>query len=314
MMGEGVVAPRVFVRDVGLVARYELAEALRSKLLIVMVLLFVGAGALAAWTFTQFVDSIEQNAARVTGAPTARRPGATMRRMRDSGSYRDLVRFMVRDDEKADYFAAIPPIVAFFAYFALNVTPFLVLLTSAETIATEVALRSIRYSALRTGRLEFALGKALGQALIIVGVTALAALVFYVIAWASLAGFEHAATARGLLSFWPRVLLFTLPFLGWAMFASMITRSANLARVLSLGGGVALAIIAGLANHPPRWLLGGAVLSGVRDLFGYLTPFGHYDGLTYPPGGAFASDVAVCVALTVLYFAAGFMLLRRRDL
>jgi hypothetical protein len=200
---EARLDPRALARDVGLVARYELAEALRSKLLIVMVLLFVGAGALAAWSFTQFVESIEENAARVTGAPTARRPGATMRRMRDSGSYRDLVRMVVRDDQKADYFAGFPPIVAFFAYFTFNVTPFLVLLTSAETIATEVASRSIRYSVLRTGRLEFAIGKTIGQAMIIVGVTALAAVVFYIIAWASLAGFEHRATALGMLSYWP---------------------------------------------------------------------------------------------------------------
>jgi ABC-type transport system involved in multi-copper enzyme maturation permease subunit len=304
------------LRDVGVVARYELAEAVRSKFLVVVVLLFVGAGSLGAWSFTQLVAGIEENAAKVTGAPTstARRPGGAMRRMRESGSYRDMVRMMVRDDQKADYYAAFPPIVVFFAWLTFNATPFLVLLTSAETIASEVANRSIRYSVLRTGRLQFALGKALGQALIIVGVTALAALVFYVIAWASLSGFEHQATALGMLSYWPRVLLYTLPFLGWAMLSSMVTRSANLARVLALGGGLGLAILSGLVNHPPRWLQGGEVVSSIRDLFGYLTPFGHYDGLSYPPGGAFPSDVAICLALAVLYFSAGFVLLRRRDL
>jgi ABC-type transport system involved in multi-copper enzyme maturation permease subunit len=314
MTAAALTGPRGFVRDVALVARYELAEAVRSKMLIVIVLLFVAAGGLAAWSFTEIVSSVEENAARVTGAPTARRAGATMRRMRDSGSYRDMVRMFLRNDEKADYFAAIPPIAAFFAYFALNVTPFLVLLGSAETIATEVASRAIRYSVLRTGRLEFAVGKTLGQALIVVGVTALSAVVCYLIAWGSLAGFEHGATALSMLSFWPRVLLYTLPFLGWAMFASMVTRSANLARVLSLGGGLGLAIMSGLANHPPPFLRGGEVMSSIRDLFANLTPFGHYEGLVYPPGGAFASDAAVCVALAALYFAAGFVLLRRRDL
>jgi ABC-type transport system involved in multi-copper enzyme maturation permease subunit len=307
------VGPRAFARDVGLVARYELAEAARSKLLIVIALLFVAAGGLAAWSFTELVSTVEENAARLTGAPTARRPGATMRRLRDSGSYQSMLRQFFRDEHKADYFAAIPPIVSFFAWFAFNLTPFLVLLGSAETIATEVSSRSIRYSVLRTGRLEFAVGKSLGQALIIVAVTAIMALVCYLVAWASLAGFEHGATIAGMLSYWPRVLLYTLPFLGWAMFASMVTRSANLARVLSLGGGVALAIVAGLANHPPPWLRGDS-LASVRDLFANLTPFGHYEGLVYPPGGAFASDLAVCLALAALYFAAGFVLLRRRDL
>jgi ABC-type transport system involved in multi-copper enzyme maturation permease subunit len=303
-----------FGRDVALVARYELAEAVRSRLLLVVVLLFVGAGGVAAWSFTQLVQSIEDNAARVTGAPTTARPGRTMKRIRQSGSYRAGLRIFLGDDQKADYFAAIPPIVTFFAYFSFYFLPFLVLFTSAETIASEVASRSIRYAVLRTGRLEFALGKAVGQALIIVGVTALAAVVFFFIAWAGLAGFEAGATAAGLMSFWPRVLLYLFPFLGWAMFASMVTRSANVARAVSLGGGVALAIVAGLVGSPPGWLQGGAIVAGLRDVFGYLTPFGHYKGLGYPPGGALAGDVAVCLALTALYFAGGFALLRKRDL
>jgi ABC-type transport system involved in multi-copper enzyme maturation permease subunit len=313
-MTAGPAPSLTFGRDVALVARYELAEAVRSRLLLVIVLLFVGAGGVAAWSFTELVQSVEDNTARVTGAPQTRRPGATMRRIRESGSYRQGLRIFLRDDQKADYFAAIPPIVTFFAYFSFYFLPFLVLFTSAETISTEVASRSIRYAVLRTGRLEFALGKALGQALIIVGVTALAAVVFFGIAWASLGAFEPGATLLGMMAFWPRVLLYLLPFLGWAMFASMVTRSVNAARAVSLGGGVALSIVAGLVATPPRWLQGGAVFSTVRDLFGYLTPFGHYKGLGYPPGGALAGDVVVCLALTALYFAAGFSWLRKRDL
>jgi ABC-type transport system involved in multi-copper enzyme maturation permease subunit len=310
----GGLPGRTFVRDVALVGRFELAEAMRSKLLVVMVLLFVGAGALGAWAYTEVLGRIEANAAKLTGAPATRRPGAVVRRLRDVRGYREMLRMFLGSDAKADYFAAIPPIVVFFGWVSFTFTPWLVLFTSAETIATEVASRSIRYSALRTGRLEFALGKALGQALIVVGVTALSAVVFYIVAWMGLDGFEHGPTLRGLASYWPRVVLYTLPFLGWAMFASMLTSSANLARIVSLGGAVVLAIVWGLVAHPPPWLKGGPVFESARDLFGYITPFGHYDGLSYPPGGQVASDVAVCLALMALYFAAGYAVLRRRDL
>jgi ABC-type transport system involved in multi-copper enzyme maturation permease subunit len=305
---------RALARDVGLVARFELAEAMRSKLLVVMVLLFVGAGALGAWAYTEVLGRVEANAAKLTGAPTTHKPGAMVRRLRDVQGYRDMLRLFLGDDAKADYFATIPPIVVFFGWVSFIFTPWLVLFTSAETIATEVASRSIRYSALRTGRLEFALGKALGQLLIVIGVTALSAVMFYLVAWAGLSGFEHGATFAGLLSYWPRVVLYTLPFLGWAMLASMLTSSANLARIVSLGGAVVLAIVWRLVSHPPPWLRGGRVFEAVRDLFGWITPFGHYDGLTFPPGGALVSDIAVCLALPALYFAAGYAVLRRRDL
>jgi ABC-type transport system involved in multi-copper enzyme maturation permease subunit len=305
---------RRFVRDVGLVARFELAEAVRSRLLIVMVLLFVGAGALGAWAYTELLERVEQNAARLTGAPATRRPGGMVRRLREQRSYRDLLRVFTGSDAKADYYASIPPIVVFFGWVSFTFTPWLVLFTSAETVASEVANRSIRYSVLRTGRLEFALGKAAGQALIILAVTALSALAFFLVALTALDGFEAGATATGLLGYWPRVVLFTLPFLAWALFSSMVTASANLARIVSLGGAVALAILAAKVARPPAWLTGNDFVDGFRELLGYLTPFGHKEGLSFPPGGALVGDVAVCLALAVVYFAAGFAVLRRRDL
>ena len=134
---------------------------------------------------------------------------------------------------------------------------------------------------------------------------------FFLVAWAQLAAFEPGTTALWLLSYWPRVVIYNLPFLAWAMFASMVTASANLARIVALGGAVVLAVIHGLAGLR----LGAAepIWATVMDLLGYLTPFGHNEGLSYPPGGALPGDLLVCLALTVLYFAAGFAVLRRRD-
>jgi ABC-type transport system involved in multi-copper enzyme maturation permease subunit len=218
----------------------------------------------------------------------------------------------VGNQEKADWFAAIPPMVVFFAWAAFKLTPGLVLFTSAETIAAEVASRSIRYSVLRTGRLSFALGKMAGQALILAGVTALQAAAFYGVAWMTLDGFEAGANAAGLLSYWPRIFFYLLPFLSWSMFASMVTASTNLARLVSIGGGLVLAILAGLASSTS--MRKGPVTDALWDLASYLTPFGHQEGLFYPPGGRLGGDVAVCLSLTVLYFAMGFAVLRRRDL
>jgi hypothetical protein len=301
---------RVFARDVALVARFELGESLRSRLLVVMILLFVGGGALGAWLYSTAVQEAEERAASVLGAPTAGAPGATVRRLRDTQSYRQVLRFFIRDEKKADYFAAFPPIVVFYAFVSFIFSPWLILFTSAETIASEVASRAIRYSLLRTSKLAYALGKALGQLAILVGVTGLAALVFYAIAWSKLAGFEAGATAAGLLSYWPRIVLYTLPFLAWALFASMATASTNLARILSLGGAVVLAILYGVSEAAPP---DRPILAAALSLLGMLTPFGHAEGLRYPLGGALPADLATCLILTVLYFSAGFAILRRRD-
>lgn len=311
VVSAGSRGPSGAVRDVLLVGRFELAEAVRSRLLVVMVLLFVGAGAVGAWGYSALIDQAEHRAAEVLGAPQSRRPGAAVRRLRDTRSYRDIVRVFVHDEKKADYFASFPPIVVFYAFASFIFTPWLILFTSSETIASEVASRQIRYSLLRTTRLRYALGKALGQLLILVGVTALAAIVFFVVAWLRLSGFEAGATAAGLLSYWPRIVLYTVPFLGFSLFASMVTSSANLARMVALGGAILLAIASGLAAQE-QWKET-AVAAGALDLLGFVTPFGHAEGLRYPQGGAFVPDLATCLALGVLYFAAGFLGLARRD-
>jgi ABC-type transport system involved in multi-copper enzyme maturation permease subunit len=304
-------APASFARDVRIVARFELGESLRSRLLVVMVLLFVGAGALAAWAYTTAIKEAEARAAIALGAPASRNTGATIRRMRDTQGYRDVIRVFVRDDKKADFYATHPPIVVFYFFTAFIFTPWLVLFTSAETIASEVASRAVRYSLLRTGRLAYALGKALGQLAILIGVTGVGAVVFYFIAWIQLADVEAGATALGLLSYWPRVVVYTLPFLSWAMFASMATASTNLARIVSLGGGVLLGIAGGLASEADRRT--NVVTRAALDLLAMATPFGHAEGFRYPPGGQLPMDLTVCLALAVLYFAAGFAIFRRRD-
>ncbi len=302
----------LLLRDVGLVARFELGEMLRNRALVVLLLLFVGIGSLGAWGFTALLETTERNAAKVTGVETAKKPGKIARGLMQTRSYREMLRLFLGSEAKADYFAAIPAIVVFFGWASFKMTPWLVLLTASETIATEVGSRSARFSLLRTGRLPFALGKMAGQAAIVVGAIGVTAMAFYAVAWSALDGFEHGRTALGLLGLWPRVVLYTLPFLAWAMFASMATANPRTAQGLAMLGALAMSVLEGFASSP-RYR-SGPVSNGLWDLALLLTPFGHDKGLAYPPGGAFASDVAICLGLTVLYFSLGYAVLRRRDL
>ncbi len=293
-----------FLRDTTLVARFEIAEAVRSKLLLVMLLLFLGAGSLGAWGFTKAVQRIEQEASSVV-------PGVSVKIDRSSPLYRNLIQRFVHDPAKAEYFLSLPPIVFFYAWASLGFMPWLVLFLSAETIASEVSSRGIRYSLLRTGRLPYALGKMAGQAVILAGAAAAAALAYYAVSWKLLGGVEAGGIARGMLCYWPLILLHNLPFLAWALFASMATASANLSRILSLGGAVVLAILSALSGW--SFLQRGPVSAGLWKLASFLTPFGHAGGLEYPRGTPFWTDAATCLGLSLLYFGAGYALLRRRD-
>jgi len=301
------------VRDTLVVARFELGEALRTRLVLVMLLLFMGGGGLGAWGFSQCLGRLEATAAQALGAPQTKKAGASLDRLKHTPVYRQFLRSAVNDDAKADYFVALPPMVVVYAFVALLFTPWLVLFTSSDTIATEVASRAIRYTLLRTGALEYALGKFLGQAVLVFCVIGTCGLTFFVVSWLNLASFDAAGIAWGILSFWPRVFVHTLPFLAFALMASMITSSANIARITALGGAVVLGILNGMAREASP-LRVGPVSNVLWDAAQTLAPFSHSDGLMYPRGGEFVRDVLMCLALAVLYFCCGFVRLRRRDI
>src|SRR5205823_14118931 len=100
------------------------------------------------------------------------RPGATLETLQGLPIYRELLSSAVGPGVAA-YLQSLPPMVIFFAWMALVFTPWLVLFTAADAIASEVATRSIRFTLLRTGHLEYASGKFLGQAALLAGVIGL---------------------------------------------------------------------------------------------------------------------------------------------
>lgn len=307
-------ADNPMVRDILLIARFELAEALRTRLLLVMLLLFVGGGAVGAWGFATVVGKVETQSAGILQTETGSNPGQSIEILRNAPIYRSLIRAAVDDEQQADYIARLPPIVLFYGWASFMFLPWLILFTSSDTISTEVASRAIRYTALRTSRLAYALGKAAGQAIIVLGVTFLCAVTFFFVAWANLARFGVAETGFGLLGFVPRVFALSLPFLGLAMFATMATANANMSRVVAFGSAVLLAIVAGLAGDN-SWLRdGNSTGKMVADLLGYFTPFGRSQSFIYPHGAVFFVDLVITLGLAVLYFIAGYALLRRRDL
>jgi ABC-type transport system involved in multi-copper enzyme maturation permease subunit len=298
-------------RDALTVARFELGESIRTRRILAMVLLFTIAGGLAAWGFSRLVASIESATASATGAPATARAGASLEALRNTPIYRDLLRDAV-GEETAEYLARLPPMVLFFAWMALLFTPWLVLFTAADAISAEIGNRSIRYTLLRTGHLEYACGKFLGQAALFAAVIGLSGVVFFGISTALLVNPRTLESALGALAYWPRLVIHALPFLSLALLASSLARGAATAWALSLVGGIGLAIVAALT----RWdaLRVHAPVAATLDLLALLLPFGHGWATLGPPGGALLSDLGRSLAQAFLYLAAAHAVLRRRDL
>ncbi len=319
------------LRDTALVAGFELREMLRSRKALAILALYLLAAAFTSYIFVSVLENIQaavRNPAALITGPTGGGRGGQPGRPRgpvfapsppdkpsqgiltQRGSPFNRVIFsQVADPDARDFLEKQPPIILFFALVSFNFFPLLIMIASAETVAQEHQSRGVRFVAMRTGRAEFALGKALGQAALMAAVTLLAGLLCLTIAAWKLEDFTWGAGLRSLLVFWPRVAVFGLPFLGIAMLCSMNTGSAMMARAAGLIG-LALLFVAHQLVEKYADSAFGPVL-GVLD---FLAPYSHRDDLWLPSWNDAGPQMLMLAGLGLGYVCVGLLFYRRRDL
>jgi ABC-type transport system involved in multi-copper enzyme maturation permease subunit len=213
------------LRDVGLIAGFDLRESLRTRRALVLVLLYLLIAASASGIYVRIVSELEQGVAAlpdVSGDPEA---AAAMAMVQDQGYHLVLLFFAGGDAELANHLATYPAMVLIFAWISLAFLPWFIALTSYDQIAGDLHLRTIRYAALRTTRGAYVLGKLLGQAALVAGVAGLGMLPVVVIGALYLPGFDIARHPLALLSTWPITVVCALGFLGVVALASQLCRT-----------------------------------------------------------------------------------------
>lgn len=286
------------IRDALLLARFELGESLRTRRAIALAVLFLLLALGMAWAYSGAVNLIRE---QVGDRAILRGAAAT--------AYDALLLGLAGGDRTvARFLATQPPVALFFVKGATSFVPVLVALTCAELIAADIATRTLRFSLLRTSRLAYALGKVLGQALLVGVVLAVSAGLYVGVAAARIDGFEPVEALAGIARFSPFVIAHALAFVALAALASQLASSAAMARavavLLLMGLGLLLAV-APLC----RWL-------GLPLAFGRiaaLSPFAH-TGLAFQPEIAWRlAGPVVYLGFAAAFFALGYARLRSRD-
>jgi ABC-type transport system involved in multi-copper enzyme maturation permease subunit len=303
---------RAFVdglRAAAVVARFDLEESLRSRRVLVLLLLYAAGATGAAWIFTELLQSLEEELAAALLVARTDTPGSLTEALMESPEVRRIVTRWVRDPELAASLLRQPPIALLYFWFALTFAPAFVVLTASETISAEIASGSVRFALFRTDRGSWALGKLLGQAALLGVGLLLGAVGAYAVGALRLATFAPGPTAVHLLRYAATGFVHAFAFLGLALGVSQVTRSVPKARALGLGLYVAILVLdATLASrrvteHVP-------VLAGtLRDLF----PGPHRMELWRPELGAVLPATAMLLGLGLVLFAAGHARFLRTD-
>lgn len=295
-------------RDIGLVARFEVLRALRTWRALALFLLYAIAYGGAAYIFVAVLHAMENSVARNLRVATTDTPGALLDTLQKSETFRELVLGMTGNERIVDELIATPPLALFAMWLGLLLIPFFAASASAECISIDLGSRSLRYEALRTGRLEIVLGRFGGQLVL----TAMASAVAVGVTWGMGMGFmignHPVLLGVALIVMTTKAWAFSVPFAGLGVAASAMTSSPAWARVLAIGGTAGSWVAYGVA----RWMEGGT-LWFVADLALQILPQGWLRTL-WEPGLGWLLPAFVCVALGLAAVGVGHVRFASRDL
>lgn len=300
----------IFLRDVAGVARYEIAEAARTRLLQVVVAGYLLGIGFAVWVLVQILREMEAALALQMHVPATETPGAMINTLRENGELLGLLRPIVGGEDAARALLDTPVLALWIGGATMFLLPAVAVAATSGSISAEVRSRSLRYLLVRTSRLSIALGKLLGQ----LGMVALAALAGVVLAWGMgmvlMVGNPPVELGLALLLRSGLGILFALPFAAMGMAASMWITNPNGARLVAGGALVA----SPLAHHWLNRWSGTDTLGRLADLGTLLWP----NHLWFAYWGARGGDVGGAtvhgLVLSAAWFALGFAVFQRRNL
>lgn len=288
----------------GIVARFELAEALRSRLVIVILTLYGAGAALGAYVFSKALGAAEQavrsNMPTALGAPDV--PDDLVRKQ----ALPRVISGLVDDPVLREELVGIEPLALFYGFMALQLVALLVLFASGGAHASDVSRGVTRFVLTRCDRFSWALGKLVGHAALLAAGLLAGALVTMAVGWAQ--GRFDAVSALWLLRAALRAWTYGLAYLGLFAGIALSLRAPGPARAFSVLLLFGLWIARSIVRS--EWL--GRAIPGIEHI-AWLFP-AEYEKLLWSPNWLVSWSASIAlIAIGAAGFALGQWAFRRSD-
>lgn len=291
------------------VAGNELVDSIRSRRVLITILLYLAGSVAATLIFLHTLQGIEKQMIESLGLSATAKTGGVTATLWKSDSFRRLLTDLIGDRDLALSLLNIPPLALFYAWLSFSFAPLLIMLTSATRISEEISSGSIRYLCFRASRLHWIAGKFTGQALQLLVALLLSAIGAWVTGLVRMQSFEPLATATAMLVFTFKVWIYALVFLGLATAISQWCATPNLALTMGFLALIVLAILSPVSTH-----YAGDGVRRLWDIVNVLTPQSHRLDLWRDSATRVVPAAIFLVTLTVAYLLAGYARFARRDL
>ena len=289
------------------VALAECASALRTRRVLVLVMLYVASAACCMYCTISIFRGVEQQVAQSLGMKgESVQTGQIFDTLWRHKDFQAAVKSIVGNDAVYKDIRGRSPVELVYAWFVFFCAPLLVVMVSGNRIASDVSSGAVRYSIVRCTRYEWSLGKYAGQAFLLVFALAASALGAWCVAACRLP--RATLLLPSLLDWGARAWLYSVSWLGLALGISHITRSGGKALALGILAIIAFSAFPGvvgmLAEHNDSpWLLNLRLLS----------PSSAKTLLWRRSAAPLAEAAARLVGLGLIFLSAGSAVFRRRD-
>lgn len=298
-----------FLRDVLIVARNELTDAVRSRRAVLVLVLYLAGAMLACNGFISALHKIEVELCKMLALPASTMPGSVMNTLWKSEPFRRMMRELIHDREVVAQLVTVHPMAIVYGWLIFTFTPVLVILTAAPRISEELGSGSIRFALLRTSRAAWCIGKYVGQALMIVVALTLCALGAWCLSKFRLMGMNDLSVAWGMVVYSWKAWLYSLAFLGLALGVSQVTRSQNKAMAMGFAAWIGVSALGLMANQ-----FAGEGWKQIWHAVRVLVPLGHRLDLWRMDAAHVVQSALFLLTLGFAYLFAGHAWLARKDL
>ena len=294
---------------VGLILRNEWTEALRSRRIWVVILLYVAVALLSMNGMLSLLLRLENELAELLGLQAGTQPGAVVDALWRSPRFRQMMANAMRSESIVLDLTGQSPVVLAYAGLAFFYTPLLVALVTPLRIAEDLASGTIRYIVTRTSLISWTLGKFLAQALLFALALLLSAAGAWLLTRYRMVGADPWALATGIFLWSARVWFYGLAFMGLVMGLAHWTSSPSKAMATSL--------LAVFGTSIAVWLFERYTGDGWQGLFALLQgilPQAYRMELWRSSWLYIWPAACTLCALGLTYLFAGYAVFRRRDL
>ena len=296
-------------RRIWLMSVAEWRGAIRSRRALVLFVLYLSTAVLCMYGTISLLGKMEAELSNLLMLPGGGDAGIVSETLWKSAPFRRMVRSVVGDSLVFESLLSRHPVELLYAWFAFLLAPMLVVLVSGGSVAEDRRTGAVRYMLTRVTRLEWSVGKYVGQAMLIACAVALGAAGAWVVAWARMPSDPAFRILVPMFGWAAKAWVYSLAWLGLALGLSHLVRASGKAVALGILAQFALSVAVGLVkmsvtmfDWPP------ALMHLVA-----LSPAYSEDALWRGAPIALAGAAFHLVTLGFVYLMAGAAVFARRD-